>query len=107
VKEADAVATEKQGSSRRGSRLEKMQGQALDGIVHNSETTSKLAAGYLNGERSLPEDLKDILSDPAIDSETLKNLSVSGALTKMMARMDDGSKSKVQSLLSEAKKLGL
>jgi uncharacterized membrane protein YqiK len=82
-------------------------GQALDGIVHNSETTSKLAAGYLNGERSLPEDLKDILSDPAIDSETLKNLSVSGALTKMMARMDDGSKSKVQSLLSEAKKLGL
>jgi uncharacterized membrane protein YqiK len=82
-------------------------GQALDGIVHNSDTTHKLVEGYLNGERSLPEDLKDILSDPSVDSETLKNLSVSGALAKMMTKMDDGTKTKVQSLLSEAKKLGL
>jgi hypothetical protein len=83
-------------------------GQALDGIVHNSDTTHKLMEGYLNGERSLPEDVKDILSDPSIDSETLKNLSVSGALTRLMSSAsDDHTKTKMESLLSEAKKLGL
>ena len=82
-------------------------GQALDGVVHNSETTNKLMADYLGGQRSLPEDLKDILSRPNLDSETIKNLSVSAALTQIMSKLDDGQKPKVQTLLSRAKELGL
>lgn len=78
-------------------------GQALDGVVHNSDTAKQLVGGYLNGERSLPEDLKDILQNPNVDSEAIKNLSVSAALTKVMSRLDESTRSKVQSIISEAK----
>ncbi len=82
-------------------------GQAMDGVMHNSDTAKKMLGGYLDGERSLPEDVKDILARPNLDSEAIKNLSVSGALAKLMAGLDDDGRSKVRSLLAEAKKLGL
>lgn len=82
-------------------------GQALDGAVHNSETAGTLMKGYLNGEKSLTDDIKDVLSRPAIDSQSVKNLSVSAALHKVMGELDGGQRSKVQSLLAQAKKLGL
>lgn len=77
-------------------------GQALDGVVNNSDTVSQLASGYLNGDRSLPDDIKDILARPNIDSETVKNLSMSAALTKVMSMLDDGTRSKVASLIGDA-----
>jgi uncharacterized membrane protein YqiK len=82
-------------------------GQALDGVVHNSETTHKLMTDYLDGDRSLPDDLRDILSRPNLNSETIKNLSVSAALKQIMSKLDEGQKPKVQTLLSRAKELGL
>lgn len=82
-------------------------GQALDGAIHNSETAGKLMSGYLEGDKSLTDDIKEVLSRPAIDSESIKNLSVSAALTKVMGEMGTGEKSKVQALLAQAKKLGL
>ncbi|MCA9711171.1 MAG: hypothetical protein KDK70_35355, partial [Myxococcales bacterium] len=82
-------------------------GQALDGVVHNSETAGKLMSGYLSGEKSLTDDIKEVLSRPAIDSESVKNLSVSAALHKVMGELSDGDKGKIQSLLAQAKKLGL
>jgi uncharacterized membrane protein YqiK len=82
-------------------------GQALDGVVHNSDSAKQLLGGYLNGEKSLTDDIKDVLSRPALDSEGIKNLSVSAALTSLMANLTDGDKGKVQSLLSKAKEMGL
>ena len=82
-------------------------GQAMDGVVHNSDTAKKMLGEYLDGERSLPEDVRDILSRPSLDAEAIKDLSVSGALIKLMSSLDEGGKAKVRSLLSEAKKLGL
>ncbi len=82
-------------------------GQALDGVVHNSETAGKLMEGYLSGDKSLTDDIKDVLSRPALDSQSVKNLSVSAALHKVMGELDGGQRSKVQSLLAQAKKLGL
>ncbi|MEM9459785.1 MAG: hypothetical protein AAGF11_36750 [Myxococcota bacterium] len=82
-------------------------GQALDGAVHNSETASQLLGGYLSGDKSLTDDIKDVLSRPAIDTEAVKNLSVSAALHRVMGELSEGQKSKVQALLAQAKKLGL
>jgi hypothetical protein len=82
-------------------------GQALDGVVHNSETTRQLIAGYLEGDRSLPEDVTNILANPAVDAEAIKNLTVSAALAKVMAKMDDGQRTKIQSLIAQAKQMGL
>ncbi|MCH9680777.1 MAG: hypothetical protein K0V04_05015 [Deltaproteobacteria bacterium] len=82
-------------------------GQALDGVVHNSDTAKTLMSGYLEGDKSLTDDIKDVLSRPAVDAEGIKNLSVSAALHKVMGQLGEGQRSKVQDLLSQAKKLGL
>jgi uncharacterized membrane protein YqiK len=82
-------------------------GQALDGALHNSETGRKLLAGYLDGDRSLPQDVRDVLTNPSVDSETIKNLTVSAALHKVMGKLDDGQKNKIQSLIAQAKQMGL
>jgi uncharacterized membrane protein YqiK len=82
-------------------------GQALDGVVHNSETTKKLFAGYIDGEKSLTDDLKEVLSRPAIGTEGIKNLSVTAALTTLMSNMADGQRVKVENLIEKARELGL
>jgi uncharacterized membrane protein YqiK len=76
-------------------------GQALDGVVHNSDTARKMLSEYVDGERSLPEDLRDILSRPSLDSGAIKDLSVSGALMKLMSSLDDAGKAKVRALLDD------
>ncbi|MCA9655237.1 MAG: hypothetical protein H6712_12190 [Myxococcales bacterium] len=82
-------------------------GQALDGVVHNSDTAKQLMSGYLSGEQSLTQDIKDVLSRPSLDSESIKNLSVSAALTKVMGQLGEGERGKVATLLQRAKELGL
>lgn len=82
-------------------------GQSLDGVVHNSETTQKLLGGYLNGEQSMTEDLKEILSRPALTTEGAKNLSITAALTQLMANVNGAEKGKVQNLIAQAKTMGL
>ena len=77
-------------------------GQALDGVVHNSDTARQMLSEYVDGERSLPEDLRDILSRPSLDAGAIKDLSVSGALMKLMGSLDDAGKAKVRALLEDA-----
>lgn len=82
-------------------------GHSVEGLLGSNDTTRALVSEYLDGERSLPEDLRGILTDSRIDSETLKNLSVSGVLGKLALSLDENSKGKVETLLTEAKRLGL
>lgn len=82
-------------------------GQAMDGMLHNSDTAQNVLSEYLEGDRSLPADVRDVLSSSAANSETIKNLSVSGSLMKLMANLDDNKKAKVENLISQAKQLGL
>jgi len=77
-------------------------GQALDGVVHNSDTARQMLGEYIDGDRSLPEDLREILSRPSLDSGAIKDLSVSGALMKIMGSLDDEGKAKVRALLDQA-----
>jgi hypothetical protein len=57
---------------------------------------------YLEGGRSLPDDLRQTLS--GLSSADLANLGLSGVLAKMLAGKDPA---KVQELLAQAKQLGL
>jgi uncharacterized membrane protein YqiK len=83
-------------------------GQAIDATVDNSQTIQTVLADYLQKQRSLPEDLTEILKSPKLDSEAMKNLSVSAFLAKLSAESGDAStKSRLEALLTQAKKLGL
>jgi hypothetical protein len=82
-------------------------GQAVDGFMDHSETAKKLLSPYLEGEASLPADVKDILSRPALGSGDLQNLSVAALLGKLAAGSSGEQRSKLQALLTKAQELGL
>ncbi len=83
-------------------------GKSIDGFVDASESTRTLFKEYLSGEKSLPDDLKAVLSRPAVDAESLQQLSISAFLARMVAgTKDEASKEKLSSLLEHARKLGL
>jgi uncharacterized membrane protein YqiK len=64
-------------------------GQAVDGAVNNSQQLQVLLKEYLEGGRSLPDDLKAILSKPGA-SQDVQNLA-SAALMSRLVR-DEGKK---------------
>ncbi|WP_309891818.1 hypothetical protein [Archangium sp.] len=57
-------------------------GQSFDGALDQSETLRKAFAGYLNGEKDLAADLKDILSKPGLTSDA-QNLAMAALLHRM------------------------
>ena len=52
-------------------------------------------------------DIKEIVAGAAGSSETLKNLSITAVLAKLMTDADDQTKNKLQLLLEKAKALGI
>ncbi len=82
-------------------------GQSADGMVNNSDTLSQLLNEYLTGQKSLPSDIKDVLTRTPVDSETIRNLSVSAILGKLMNGADDHTQRKIEELVTKAKQLGL
>ena len=77
-------------------------GKAIDATVANSKVIQQLGREYLEGDRSLPDDLKGVLS--SFGSNDLKNLSIATVLQKLMAGKDPA---KVSALLKQAAMLGL
>ena len=82
-------------------------GQAIDGTINNSETLKKLLGEYLDGQKSLPADLKEILTRPAVDADGVQKLTVSALLGDLMLSSDGAVKRKLQALLQKAQELGL
>jgi uncharacterized membrane protein YqiK len=83
-------------------------GQSIDGVVDHSDVLKKVLGDRLNGNGSLIQDIKDVVASAGISSETLKNLSVTAVLAKMVTDAgDDKTRSSLQVLLDSAKKLGL
>ncbi|MFW5878668.1 MAG: hypothetical protein ACOCVR_02515, partial [Myxococcota bacterium] len=80
-------------------------GQSLDAAIDQSSTLQTGLAEYLSGDRSLPEDLREILSNPAFSSQSLQNTSVSAFLLHLMRRADDETKGEIAELLKHAKEL--
>ena len=82
-------------------------GQAIDGTMDHSETLKKLLGEYFDGSKSLPEDLKAVLSRPAVSADGVQKLTVSALLGDLMLSSDGAVKRKLQALLQKAQELGL
>ena len=81
--------------------------KTIDGTVDHSETLKKLLGEYLDGKKSLPADIKDVLSRPAVSADGVQKLTVSALLGDLMLSSDGAVKRKLQSLLQKAQELGL
>ena len=82
-------------------------GYASDSLIDSSDAAQTLLKEYLDGSRSLPADVKEVLSNPSVDSETLKNLSLSGLLARLLMAASDDERSKLLQLAEKAKELGI
>jgi len=82
-------------------------GKAVDGFVERSATTQKLLGDYLEGDASLTDDLKDILSRPALSSGDVQNLTLAALLARVGSKLDGEKKAQVEQLLALVKETGL
>jgi hypothetical protein len=82
-------------------------GKSFDGFVQRSDTLQALFADYLNGKASLPDDLKDILSRPAISSGDVQNLTVAALIARLISETDGKGKEGLGRLLEAAKEIGV
>jgi len=83
-------------------------GESIDGVVDNSRVVRGALGDRLNGNgHQLIEDVKDVVRAAGASSESLKNLTISGVLGNLMIKADDATKSKLKSLLDQARQLGV
>lgn len=71
-------------------------GQSLDGFVENSEVAQTGLRDYLEGERSLPADLSQVLGQ--IQAKDLSHLSLARVLNQLAQRAPEDLQQSVQSL---------
>ncbi len=79
-------------------------GKSIDGFMDHSETARTLAKPWLDGTSSFTDDLRGLLG--SIDSEDVKNLTVSALLLKMI-NTGGGESSQLRELLGHAQRLGV
>ena len=82
-------------------------GRAVDGFVDNSDTARKVLAPYLSGEQSLPNDIREILSRPALSSGNVRDMTIAAFLGHMISKADGGGKTKLSQLLEAARDMGI
>ena len=82
-------------------------GKSIDAVVAKSNVASTVAEDYLNGNRSLPADVKDVLTRPAVSTENVKDISVAAVLAKIAGTSSALDAKKIEALLEKAKELGL
>jgi hypothetical protein len=81
--------------------------QTLDGAIHNSDTLQTVFKDYLSGEKSLPDDIRRVLTRPSLSAGDVQNLSLSAVLMRVAAGADEGARTKLEKLLARAKELGI
>jgi uncharacterized membrane protein YqiK len=79
-------------------------GNAIDGVLDNSEVVKRIAAPHLNGNGH-----HDVLEDVKSMARAAggKDLTVSSLLGNLMIKADDTTKSKLQALIEKARQLGV
>ncbi|MCH9651058.1 MAG: flotillin family protein [Deltaproteobacteria bacterium] len=82
-------------------------GKAVDGFVGRSEQTQNLFKDYLEGDASLPEDIKEVLSRPALTSGDLKDLTLAGLLARLGSGLEGDGKAKLSRLVEVAREMGI
>lgn len=82
-------------------------GKSADRVVQHSTTASNLLGEYIDGRRSLPADLTNVLSNPSVSSSDIKDLTVAALLGRWAAGAKGKDKEAVAKLLETARELGL
>ncbi len=82
-------------------------GHAIDATVDHSEVLKTALGGYLDGSKSLPDDVKDILSNPSLSADDVQKLSVSGLLAKLLLGASPEEREKLRKLIDKARELGV
>ncbi len=81
--------------------------KSVDGFVRNSDTSRTALKDYLEGDASFAQDIKEILSSPAVSSQDLSNLSLSAFLAKLMINATPEQQKKLQPLMAWVEKQGI
>lgn len=82
-------------------------GQSIDGVLDQSEAVRTVLREYLSGEASLPADLKEVLSRPALSANDVQSLTISSLLGKLMTSSDKEVRLKLAALAKTAKEMGI
>ncbi|MBT8494303.1 MAG: hypothetical protein KJO07_14710 [Deltaproteobacteria bacterium] len=82
-------------------------GHSIDGVIDSSDTVRGLLGSHLNGDGNILADIKDLIAGSGMSSETVKNLTVSAVLGKLMTDADGATKSKLKMLIDKAEELGV
>lgn len=82
-------------------------GKAADGLLDGSRAAQAVLGDYVNGDRSLAVDLKDVLTRPRLGSGDLQSLTLSALLAKLVAGSDADRREKLDALRAAVEDLGL
>jgi uncharacterized membrane protein YqiK len=82
-------------------------GKAVDGFVGRSDAAKTLLRDYLEGDASLAQDLKEILSRPALNAQDVQSLTLAAVLSRLMGKSNGQHKDGLNKLLEKAKELGI
>ncbi|HWM92005.1 MAG TPA: flotillin family protein [Thermoanaerobaculia bacterium] len=82
-------------------------GKAVDGFVDRSQSARTLLRDYLEGDASLTEDLKEILSRPSLSAQDVQSLTLAAVLGRLMTRSNGDQENGLNKLLDKARELGL
>jgi len=75
-------------------------GQSVDATLENSESLRWLLKDYISGEKSLPEDLKEILSRPGLANDA-QSAALAALLAKLAAGREDSMKDKLLAMAEQ------
>ena len=81
--------------------------KSLDGFMNKSKTANTALGEYMDGGRSLPADVTQMLTRPKLGADQVQQLSVAAFLNHLMRGAGDDDKSKITSLIKAAEKLGI
>lgn len=84
------------------------QGKSYDRLVENSEVLSDIKETFITGDPEyFKKQLKELVDRFGFTSDDLKNLSIAGAVNKMMKYADSGERTMLSKLLDTATKAGV
>lgn len=83
-------------------------GKSCDRLVQNSQVLQDVKDTFINGDgKYFKQQVQDFIDKFNLTSEDVKNLSIAGAIHKMMGQAEDGDKAVLKKLLDTVKKAGV
>ncbi len=80
-------------------------GKSIDGTLDNSKALQAVLKDHLSGNANLIDDIGKMVS--GLSSRDMRDLTLSAVLGKMLTNANDEQKSKIESLIAQAKQLGI